>query len=105
MAYAIIKSGGRQVRVEPGAVVDVDRLHDDEGASVTFGDVLFVGQDDGGFVAGSPLVSGARVTGVVEGGVLGKKVRVFTKKRRKGMRRTIGHRTKMTRVRITGIES
>ena len=111
MAYAIIQSGGRQVRVEPGAVVAVDHLPDtdehDDGAAdrtITFDKVLFLGED-GSYVTGSPHVTGARVTGVIEGDALGKKIRVFTKKRRGGMRRTIGHRTRFTRVRITGIET
>ena len=61
--------------------------------------------DDGGFVTGAPHVAGAKVTGVVDGVVQDKKIRVFTKKRRGGMRRTLGHRTQWTRVRITGIET
>lgn len=103
--FAIIQSGGRQVRVEPGATVTVDHRAEPAGESITFDQVLLVGQDDGGFVAGSPTVAGATVTGVVEGDVQDKKIRVFTKKRRKGWRRTLGHRTRRTRVTITGIET
>ena len=103
--YAIIQSGGRQVRVEPGRTVSVDHRPDPAGEAITFETVLFIGQDDGGFVAGAPHVAGAKVTGVVDGVVQDKKVRVFTKKRRGGMRRTVGHRTQWTRVRITGIET
>ena len=103
--YAIIQSGGRQVRVEPGRTVSVDHRPDPAGEAITFEKVLFIGQDDGGFVTGAPHVAGAKVTGVVDGVVQDKKVRVFTKKRRGGMRRTLGHRTQWTRVRITGIET
>jgi large subunit ribosomal protein L21 len=103
--YAIIHSGGRQVRVEPGAVVTVDLLTNQAGDPVTFGQVLFIEQDGGGFVSGSPFVAGATVTGVVDAQVQGPKIRVFKRKRRKAMRRTIGHRSKLTRVRITGIET
>ena len=103
--YAIIDSGGRQVRVEPGAVVSVYRRPEPTGNAVTFDRVLFVAGDDGAFVSGSPHVAGATVTGVVDGEAQGKKIRVFVKKRRKGMRKTIGHRTQLTRVRITGIET
>jgi large subunit ribosomal protein L21 len=103
--YAIIKSGGRQVRVEPGGTVSIDHRPDQAGETITFDKVLFIGQDDGGFVTGAPHVAGAKVTGVVDGVVQDKKIRVFTKKRRKGMRRTIGHRTQWTRVRITGIDT
>ena len=105
LVYAIIDSGGRQVRVEPGAVVSVYRRPEPAGKSVTFDSVLFVANDDGAFVSGSPHVAGATVTGVVDGEAQGKKIRVFVKKRRKGMRKTIGHRTQLTRVRITGIET
>ena len=105
LVYAIIDSGGRQVRVEPGAVVSVYRRPEPAGKSVTFDSVLFVANDDGAFVSGSPLVAGATVTGVVDGEAQGKKIRVFVKKRRKGMRKTIGHRTQLTRVRITDIET
>ena len=103
--YAIIQSGGRQIRVEPGAVVNVDHRPEAEGDPISFDEVLFVGSDDGGYVSGSPHVTGTRVTGVVAGEEKGTKVRVFIKKRRKGMRRTLGHRTRWTQVRITGIES
>ena len=103
--YAIIDSGGRQVRVEPGAVVSVYRRPERAGESVTFNSVLFVASDDGAFISGSPHVAGATVRAVVDGEALGKKIRVFVKKRRKGMRKTSGHRTQLTRVRITSIET
>ena len=105
MMYAIIKSGGRQLRVEPGTVVSVDHRAEPDGEAITFDDVLFVSTDDGGFVSGSPRVTGATVTGVIDGQTQGKKIRVFMKKRRKGMRRTLGHRAQFTNVRITGIET
>ena len=75
------------------------------GEAVTFDNVLLVATDDGTFVSGTPHVAGAKVLGIIEGEVLDNKVRVFIKKRRKGMRRTIGHRTKFTQVRITDIET
>lgn len=103
--YAVIQSGGRQVRVEPGAVVTVDHLALPAGEQITSRQVLFVADDDGSFIAGAPFVAGARVTGIVDGPERGPKIRVFRKKRRKGGRRTLGHRTALTRVRITGIET
>ena len=105
MVYAIIDSGGRQVRVEPGRVVSVDQRPEPAGQTITFDSVLFLAKDDGGFVSGSPHVAGARVSGVIDEVVRGKKIRVFVKKRRKGMRKTIGHRARFTQVRITGIET
>ena len=101
--YAIIQSGGRQVRVSPGAVVVVDRLQDEQGQEVNFDRVLFVEKDGGEVVAGSPYVANASVVGVVDGVARGPKIRVFRMKRRKGMRRTTGHRSVRTRVRVKDI--
>ncbi len=103
--YAVIQTGGRQLKVEPGAVVSVDRLAVPAGDAVVFDQVLFVAAEGGQFASGTPLVDGARVVGVVDGAGQGPKIRVLRKKRRKAMRRTIGHRAKLTRVRITGIET
>jgi large subunit ribosomal protein L21 len=102
--YAIIKSGGHQVRVAPGAVVTVDRVTVEPGQEVSLSEILLVEKDNGDVLAGTPFVDGAKVTAVVEGESRGPKIRVFKKKRRKGMRRTKGHRSTYTRVRITGIE-
>ena len=103
--YAIIQNGGRQLRVEPGVVVSIDGRPAPAGDEIVFDQVLFLANDDGKFVAGSPVVEGAKVLGVVDGPSQGPKIRVFQKKRRGGMRRTQGHRAHLTRVRITGIES
>jgi len=103
--YAIIDSGGGQTKVEPGKQVTVSRRPEAVGESVTFDNVLLVATDDGTFISGSPHVAGTKVIGVIEGEVLDNKIRVFIKKRRKGMRRTIGHRTKFTQVRITDIKT
>jgi large subunit ribosomal protein L21 len=102
--YAIIKSGGRQVKVTPGSVITVDRIEAEPGAEVSIDQVLFLEKDGGETLAGSPFVANARVTGVVAGEERGPKIRVFKKKRRKGMRVTKGHRSTLTQVRITGIE-
>lgn len=101
--FAIIQTSGRQVRVEPGAVIEVLGHSHEPGAEVRFDQVLFVGRDAGEMVAGAPFVSGATVTGIVDGQGRGPKVRVFKKKRRKQYRRTAGHRDLITRVRITDI--
>ncbi len=102
--FAIIQSGGRQHRVEPGAVVTIDRRPDAAaGEELTFDQVLLVGRDGGEVVAGAPFVANARVVAVVDGETRGPKIRVFKKKRRKGMRRTRGHRSTYTQVRITDI--
>ncbi len=101
--FAIIESGGRQLRVEEGAVVTVDHLACDVGETVTFDRVLLL-DGNGTTAAGTPFIERARVTGVVDSQTRGPKVRVFRKRRRKAWRRTLGHRTAQTRVRITRIE-
>jgi large subunit ribosomal protein L21 len=101
--FAIIKSGGRQLKVTPGAVVTIDRAPGEPGAELTSDQVLYVQKDTGEVLAGSPFVANARVVAVVEGEARGPKIRIFKKKRRKGMRRTKGHRSVLTRVRIKEI--
>ena len=103
--YAIIESGGRQLRVEEGAVVNVDRLDAEVGDEVEFNRVLFVGQGPGDFAAGTPYVSGASVVGTVDAQTRGPKIRVFRKRRRKAWRRTLGHRTALTSIRIVRIDA
>src|SRR4029453_8098169 len=97
--FAIVEAGGRQQKVQPGSVVTVDRLTSAAGDNVTFDRVLLVETDDG-VVTGKPYVSGATVTGVVLAQTKGKKIRVFKMKRRKQYRKTQGHRTLQTRVRV-----
>jgi large subunit ribosomal protein L21 len=101
--FAIVEAGGRQEKVAPGAVVVVDRLDVEPGAQVTFDKVLLVETDGGELMTGKPYLSGASVTAVVEDQTKGKKIRVFKMKRRKQYRRTRGHRTQQTRVRVTSI--
>ena len=101
--YAIIQNRGRQTRVAPGSFITVDGTAGEPGATVTLEQVLFVEKDGGEILAGAPFVADARVVAIVEGETRGPKIRVFKKKRRKGMRRTKGHRATFTRVRITDI--
>jgi len=101
--YAIIQTGARQLKVTPGAVVLIDGAAGERGAELTNDRVLLVEKDGGEVIAGSPFVAKARVIAVVEGEARGPKIRVFKKKRRKGMRRTKGHRATFTRVRIKEI--
>jgi len=103
MAYAIITTGGRQFRVEEGDTVDVDLLEVEPGKTATFGDVLLFA-DGNDVIHGNPLVSGAKVTAEVLEQRKGKKVVAFKYKRRKGYHRTVGHRRKLTRVKIKAID-
>jgi len=102
--YAIIQARGRQLKVSPGAVVEVDGTPGEAGSPFTFDQVLLVEKDAGDIVAGAPYVANARVLGVVAGEARGPKLRVFKTKRRKGFRKTKGHRAVFTRVRITDIQ-
>lgn len=101
--YAIVQAGGRQLKVVPGTVATVDGTAGEPGAELTLGQVLFVEKDGGEVVAGAPFVANARILAVVEGESRGPKIRVFKKKRRKGMRRTKGHRATYTRLLIKEI--
>lgn len=101
--YAIVQSGGHQVKMVPGETLVVDNLGSDKGAEVSFDQVLMVGKDGGELMAGAPFLAGARVLAVVDGVARGPKIRVFKKKRRKGMRRTKGHRSTYTRVTVKEI--
>jgi large subunit ribosomal protein L21 len=102
MAYAIIKTGGRQFRVAEGDTIDVDLLDFDPGKTATFGEVLMFA-DGKDVTCGSPLISGAKVTAEVLEQRRDKKVIAFKYKRRKGYHRTVGHRRKLTRVKIKSI--
>jgi large subunit ribosomal protein L21 len=102
--FAIIQSGGRQVKVSPGDVITVDHFDAKQGDEVTIDQVLVLEKEGGEVLAGAPYVANVKIVGVVDGESRGPKIRVFKKKRRKGMRVTKGHRSTYTRVRITGIE-
>ncbi len=102
MAYAIIRTGGRQFRVAEGDTIDVDLLQVDPGKTATFGDVLMFA-DGKDVTHGNPLISGAKVTAEVLDQRKDKKIIAFKYKRRKGYHRTVGHRRKLTRVKIKSI--
>ena len=104
--YAIIQSGGHQLKVTPGGRATLAGTVGDPGApgsEITLDQVLLVEKDGGEILTGAPFVANARVVAVVDGESRGPKIRVFKKKRRKGMRRTKGHRAVYTSVRITEI--
>jgi large subunit ribosomal protein L21 len=101
--FAIIQSGGRQITVSPGDLITVDRFDANQGDEVTIDQVLVLEKDGGEVLAGAPFVANVKIVGVVDGEARGPKIRVFKKKRRKGMRRTKGHRSTFTRIRIKDI--
>jgi len=104
--YAVIQTGGKQYRVEPGQTLWVEKLPGEQGDKVTFERVLMVAPGEGKDVAiGTPTVDGASVTGeIVEQG-LGEKLIVFKFRRRKNYVRKTGHRQELTAVKIESIVS
>ena len=102
--YAIIQSRGRQLKVTPGAIIEVDGTLGEIGSEFSIDQVLLIEKDAGDILTGAPYVANAKVLGVVDGESRGPKLRVFKKKRRKGFRKTRGHRSFFTRVRITDIQ-
>ena len=102
MTYAVIRTGGKQYRVTPDAVLTVERLEAEPGATITFHDVLAIGSD-AGLTLGAPTVPGARVTATVVEQSRGDKVIIFKKRRRQNSRRKNGHRQMQTVLRISEI--
>jgi large subunit ribosomal protein L21 len=100
--YAVVRSGGKQLRVSPGDVVDVELVGGEPGEQIELGEVLMVGGDT--VMVGKPTVAGAKVLAKIEGDSAGPKIRIFKYKRRKRYRLTKGHRQHFTRVRIESIE-
>ena len=101
--YAVIKTGGKQYRVQPGDVLVVEKLDGDVGAEVSFDQVLMLGGDSG-VTLGAPLVEGALVRATLIETRRGDKIKVFKKIRRQGYRRTRGHRQSESVLRVTGLE-
>lgn len=101
--YAVIKTGGKQYRVQPGDVIVVEKLDGEAGANVSFGDVLMLGGDKG-VTLGAPLIDGATVAATLVETRKGEKIKIFKKTRRQGYRRTNGHRQMESVLRITGID-
>lgn len=97
--YAIIRSGDKQFRAEPGQTIRVPSIDAEVGSSVTFAEVLFAATDSGPSV-GAPTIDGASVTGEIVAHGKARKVIIFKWKRRKNYRRKQGHRQKFTEVRI-----
>jgi len=100
--YAVVKTGGRQYKVEPGQVVRVNKLDGNIGDSVSLTEVLLV-KDGETLKAGAPLLAGATVTATVVEQDRSKKIIVFKKKRRQGYQKKQGHRQDYTALKITAI--
>jgi large subunit ribosomal protein L21 len=101
--YAVIKTGGKQYRVQPGDLLVVEKLDGEPGANVAFGEVLMLGDGDA-ITVGAPTVDGATVSATLIETRKGEKVKIFKKIRRQGYRRTQGHRQLESVLRVTAIE-
>ncbi len=101
--YAVIKTGGKQYKVSEGDLVKVEKLTGAVGDTVELNEVLMVGGEE--VRIGTPLLPGARVVARIVEQDKDKKILVFHSKRRKGYRKTYGHRQPITRLKITGIEA
>jgi large subunit ribosomal protein L21 len=100
--YAVIRTGGKQYRVTPDDVLDIEKIPGEAGDIVEFGEVLLVG-GDGEPQFGAPLISGATVAAEVVRQHRGEKIIIFKKKRRQNYRRKNGHRQSLTLIRVTEI--
>lgn len=100
--YAVVKTGGKQVRMNTGDAIRVEKLGGEVGDTIEFSDVLMLGGEEG-VTIGTPQVDGAKVVGTITAQGRHPKIRVFKMKRRKGYRRTQGHRQSYTEVRVDNI--
>lgn len=103
MMYAIVETGGKQYRVEPGSILQLEKLAGEAGGTVELTQVRLVQDANGGLLVGRPWVQQARVTAEILRQGRTRSIMVFKKKRRKNYRRTKGHRQSFTQVRITDI--
>ena len=101
--YAVVRTGGKQVRVAPGDAVWVERIAGEIGTAIELPEVLLIG-GDGAARVGTPTVAGAKVVATITGQGRGEKITIFKAKRRKRYRRKIGHRQEYTQIRVDTIE-
>jgi large subunit ribosomal protein L21 len=102
--YAVIRTGGKQYKVQAGDLLVVEKIDGETGANVSFGDVLLLG-DGADVTLGAPTVAGASVAGTLIETRKGEKVKIFKKTRRQGYRRTTGHRQLESVIRVTSVAS
>ncbi len=100
--FAVIRTGGKQYRVEENTVIRVEKLEVEEGTTLNIQDVLMIG-DDTSATVGAPVVKGASVEAQVVRQMRDRKIIVFKKKRRQNYRRKNGHRQHLTVLKITKI--
>ena len=104
MVYAIIQTGGKQYKVQPGEVLQVEKLSGNPGDMYRFEQVLLVKDDDGKMRIGTPFLEDVVVEGEILRHFRGKKIIVHKRKPKKNYERTYGHRQELTEVKIKGIK-
>ena len=103
---AVIKTGGKQYLVQEGEVLAIEKLPEAAGAKITISEVLMISDDEGKDIKlGTPVLEGAKVEAEVVEQVKANKIRVFKMRRRKRYRKTIGHRQKLTQIKIISISA
>jgi large subunit ribosomal protein L21 len=106
--YAVIESGGKQYRVQPGDIIQVEKLEGDVGAAVKFDNILFASKaagDNAQIWLGKPYLSGASVQAEIVGQGRDEKILIIKMKRRKQYRRTQGHRQYQTQILVTAVDN
>lgn len=100
--YAVVRTGGKQLRVEPGDELSIERVSGDPGQQIELSEVLLVGGETTRI--GNPCIEGAKIRATIQGEASGPKIRIFKYRRRKRYRLRKGHRQHYTRIRIDAIE-
>lgn len=103
MNYAVIKASGKQYKVTPGLILEIDKIEGESGSSISFSEVLLTA-DDKAVVVGTPIVKGAVVTAKIVEQTMGDKVRVAKFKAKSKYRRATGFRAKLTKIEILAIK-
>jgi large subunit ribosomal protein L21 len=102
--YAVVKTGGKQYRIQEGEILRVEKLDADQGASITLDEVLLVADGDN-IQVGTPYIEGGRVSATVKGHGRGKKINIVKLRRRKHYRKRMGHRQHFTELHIDTISA
>jgi large subunit ribosomal protein L21 len=102
--YAVVTTGGKQYRVSPGDIIDVEKLPGEIGTTVMLTPVMMIGQG-ADVMVGTPVLTEARVEAQIVTHKRGKKIIIFKHKRRKGYRRKQGHRQALTSLKVLGIHA
>lgn len=102
--FAVIKTGGKQYKVETNRVIKIEKIEGEPGAKVNFNEILMIGEFSKPSIIGTPIIEGAAVTAEILEQFKDDKILVFKKKRRQNYRRKKGHRQELTSIKILDIK-